>query len=165
MIGCKKNRTFCDLSLSYSNFWQIYKKISPLIYLGMHFSCKLSVLLTGGMWGGMKRSDFSDDEKCAKREGRSMPRVQTSRHEHFRTCSQACLCDSRNPARPALELSFLPVKRKAELKSAFRNCAPSRKHPQGGKCKHALIECVVHQGKGRWQKRRILELRKRKRER
>lgn len=58
----------------------------------------------------------------------------------FRTCSRACLRDSRNPARLALVLSFLPVKRRAELKSAFRNCALPRKHPQGGKCKHALDE-------------------------
>lgn len=84
--------------------------------------------------------------------------------EHFRTCSQACLCDSRNPARPALELSFLPVKRKTELKSAFRNCAPSRKHPQGGKCKHALIESAVHQEEGDDKSAKFGAERKRKRE-
>lgn len=70
----------------------------------------------------------------------------------FRTCSQACLRDFRNPARPALELSFLPVKRKTKLKSAFWNCALFRKHPKGGKCKHAFAERAYYiwkKGNGR----------------
>lgn len=74
----------------------------------------------------------------------------------FRTCSQACLRDFRNPARPALELSFLPVKRKAKLKSAFWNCALFRKHPKGGKCKHVFAECVLHLKEGKRHKCRIL---------
>lgn len=84
--------------------------------------------------------------------------------KHFRTCSQACLCDSRNPARPALELSFLPVKKRAELKSAFRNCAPSRKHPQGKEMQTRPHRTCGPSRKREMTKAQNSELRGRKRE-
>lgn len=98
------------------------------VYPNMHFSCRSCYLPEG--WGeGRRNRIFSTRETL---NGRTIDDVGTNvETRDFRTCSQACLCDSRNPAPPALELSLLPVKRRAELKSAFRNCAPSRKHPQG----------------------------------
>ena len=92
----------------------------------MHFSCKSCYLPEG--WGENEEIGFSRRETLNGRTIDDMgANVET---RDFRTCSRACLCDSRNPAPPTLELSLLPVKRRAELKSAFRNCAPSRKHPQ-----------------------------------
>lgn len=112
----------------------------------MHLSCKSCYSPEG--WGEeLKKSDFHDAETLKWRTIDAVgANVET---RDFRTCSQvyAILVILRS--------SFLPVKRKAELKSAFRNCAPSRKHPQGRKCKHTMLNAWSIKEEGRQQKYKV----------